>query len=251
MIARLKGILDAVGDDGMIVDVQGVGYWVQASTRTIQNLPPVGTAIALYIETQVREDAITLFGFVNPMEQSWFRLLTTVQGVGSKAALAILSVLAPDDMLAVLLSGDQKAICRANGVGPKLASRIVTELKEKAAKLSPPYVADVFAGNMDAMPPHPSPAMESDDMLDGISAHSATQHTEDTKPPAPKTKGNAKAAAAAARAQVMEDALSALVNLGYGRSEVYAILADILRTEVLPVETLITRALQALGKDNL
>lgn len=131
MIGRLKGVIDVYGDDYVIVDVQGVGYVVFCSVSTLQALPPVGEAAALWIETQVREDAIKLFGFRSETEQEWFRLLLTVQGVGAKVALALQSIFNPGDLATAIATGDKAQIARANGVGPKLAQRICVELKDK------------------------------------------------------------------------------------------------------------------------
>jgi holliday junction DNA helicase RuvA len=132
MIGRLKGIIDFYGEDFVIVDVQGVGYVVFCSSRTLQALPVVGEAAMLWIETQVREDAIRLFGFRSEAEQNWFRLLQSVQGVGAKVALAIQSTFDPGALATVIATGDKAQVARANGVGPKLALRICVELKDKA-----------------------------------------------------------------------------------------------------------------------
>ncbi len=131
MIGRLKGVIDLYGDDFVIVDVQGVGYVVFCSSRTLQALPPVGEAATLWIETQVREDAIRLFGFRSEAEMSWFRLLQSVQGVGAKVALAIQSTLDPGTLATAIATGDKAQVARAPGVGPKLALRICVELKDK------------------------------------------------------------------------------------------------------------------------
>ncbi|WP_310498807.1 Holliday junction branch migration protein RuvA [Sandarakinorhabdus sp.] len=131
MIARLKGLLDSVSADACVVDVNGVGYLVSASAKTLGSLGGAGAAIALHIETQVREDAIQLYGFVTEAERDSFRLLTTVQGVGGRVALAILSVLGPDELAHAIAASDMASIARANGVGPKLAARIANELKGK------------------------------------------------------------------------------------------------------------------------
>ena len=136
MIGKLKGVVDAYGEDFVIVDVQGVGYVVHCSSRTLQNLPKVGEAAVLAIETHVREDMIRLYGFRSDQEREWFRLLQTVQGVGAKVALGILSVLDPGGLGTAIATGDKAAIARAPGVGPKLASRIVAELKDKAPAFS-------------------------------------------------------------------------------------------------------------------
>jgi len=132
MIGKLKGVVDSFGDDYLILDVHGVGYVVICSSRTLQRLPRAGEAATLAIETQVREDAIRLFGFETETEREWFRLLQGVQGVGAKVALAILSILSPGDLASAIAMQDKAAVSRAPGVGPKLAARIVAELKDKA-----------------------------------------------------------------------------------------------------------------------
>ena len=130
MIARLKGLVDSVSADALVLDVNGVGYLVQASTRTLAALS-VGQSVVMHIETQVREDAITLFGCLSQNELAGFRALTTVQGVGGRVALNILSVLTPDQIAHAVAAGDAASLARANGVGPKLAARIANELKGK------------------------------------------------------------------------------------------------------------------------
>lgn len=131
MIARLKGVLESTSADACIIDVNGVGYLVSASVKTLERLGPLASAVILHIETQVREDAIQLFGFLSEAERDSFRLLTTVQGVGGRVALAILSVLGPDELAHAIAAADTASIARANGVGPKLAARIANELKGK------------------------------------------------------------------------------------------------------------------------
>ena len=135
MIGKLKGTVDGISEDHVLVDVHGVGYLVQASSRTLQGLHN-GEAVTLLIETQVREDAIRLFGFVTEAEREWFRILQTVQGVGSKVALAILSVLSGGEIATAIGTQDKAMIARAPGVGPKLAQRIVVELKDKSPAMS-------------------------------------------------------------------------------------------------------------------
>lgn len=179
MISKLTGILDSVSAGSLIIDVNGVGYQVFASGRTLSQVGTAGDRISLLIDTQVREDHIHLFGFMDRAEQEWFRLLTTVQGVGAKAGMAILSVCPPDKLTFAIASGDAAALRQADGVGPKLATRIVTELKDKA-------------GNIDL----------------------GTVMT-------PAKKGAAKAAPDAP-SSVDHDAVSALINLGYARSDAYA-----------------------------
>jgi Holliday junction DNA helicase RuvA len=131
MIARLSGLLAESATEQAVIDVGGVGYLVQASTRTLGALGPIGGAVTLFTELQVREDAMTLYAFGSAGERDWFRLLTSVQGVGGRVALAILSVLAPDEIARAVASGDKAMVARANGVGPKLALRIVNELKDR------------------------------------------------------------------------------------------------------------------------
>ena len=132
MIGKLRGAVDSLGEDYVILDVAGVGYVVTCSSRTLQNLPRLGEATSLCIETIVREDSIRLFGFARETERDWFRLLQSVQGVGAKVALAILSILSPDDLASAIATQDKAMVARASGVGPKLAARIVAELKDKA-----------------------------------------------------------------------------------------------------------------------
>ena len=135
MIAKLTGILNEADGDGIVVDVGGVGYLVYASARTLRTLPGAGVQVSLFIDTHVREDHIHLFGFADVGERAWFRLLLTVQGVGAKAALAVLSVLEPDALAQAIAAADAPAITQAQGVGAKLAGRVVSELKDKAGKL--------------------------------------------------------------------------------------------------------------------
>jgi Holliday junction DNA helicase RuvA len=132
MIGKLKGIIDSYGEDSIILDVNGVGYLVHCSARTMQELPRVGEAATLSIETHVREDQIRLFGFTSDIEREWFKLLQTVQGVGTKVALAVLGTLKPADLASAIALRDKAMVARTPGVGPKVAERIVTELKDKA-----------------------------------------------------------------------------------------------------------------------
>ncbi|TKD51347.1 Holliday junction branch migration protein RuvA [Sphingomonas baiyangensis] len=137
MIAHLKGTLVSTGIDQVVIEVGGVGYLVGASARTLSSLGPVGTMATLHTEMLVGEDFIRLVGFGDADERDWFRLLTGVQGVGARVALAILSVLAPEELRAAVARQDKAMVARANGVGPKLAERIVRELKDKAGGLVP------------------------------------------------------------------------------------------------------------------
>jgi len=177
MIAKLRGLVDSQGDDSVVIDVGGVGYLVFCSGKTLSKLPGAGEATVLFIETHVREDHIHLYGFGDTVEREWFRLLLTVQGVGSKVALAILSVLSPEELSRAIAAADKAMVSRANGVGPKLAVRLLTELKDKAAGIS---LSSAF------------PAV-------GVSAGAA-----------PLESG------------ALEDAISALVNLGYRRIDAHA-----------------------------
>jgi Holliday junction DNA helicase RuvA len=136
VIARLTGVLDQIGPDGAVIDVGGVGYLVFCSTRTLGRLPQSGGAARVLVETHVREDHIHLYGFFDAAERDWFRLLTTVQGVGAKVALAILSAVAPDELTLAIVAQDRTTLARADGVGPKLAARIVNELKDKVGSLA-------------------------------------------------------------------------------------------------------------------
>ena len=136
MIGKLKGVIDGYGEDCVVVDVGGVGYVVHCSARTLQTLPGTGEPVVLSIETHVREDQIRLFGFLSDVEREWFRLLQTVQGVGTKVALSVLGTLKPADLANAVALRDKAAITRSPGVGPKVAERIVTELKDKAPAYS-------------------------------------------------------------------------------------------------------------------
>lgn len=135
MIAKLKGLLDETGTDWAVIDVQGVGYLVHCSARTLSALGELGEACTVYTDLQVSENDMRLLGFAEGSERDWFRLLTQVQGVGSKVGLAILSALSTDEVQTACANGDAAMVARANGVGPKLAGRIVNELKDKAGAM--------------------------------------------------------------------------------------------------------------------
>ena len=146
MIGKLRGVVDSVGVDQAIVDVGGVGYEVACSSRTLANLPAPGEPVTLSIETHVREDAIKLFGFLSESERGWFRLLQSVQGVGAKVALSILSTLDAGQLSQAVALQDRAMFARASGVGPKVALRIVNELKDKAPPPSISAAANAGAG---------------------------------------------------------------------------------------------------------
>jgi Holliday junction DNA helicase RuvA len=180
VIAKLRGIVDAVDIDSAIIDVGGVGYLVSASARTLRELA-IGASVTVLVETIVREDAIALYGFLETAERNWFRILTTVQGVGARVALSILSTLAPDEIAQAIAAQDRATLSRPSGVGPKLAARLATELKDKVATLgSVPTAAKATNG------------------------------------PAATPSGS-----------INEDAVSALVNLGYRRVEAFGAVARV------------------------
>lgn len=208
MIGKLTGTIDHIDSGHIILDVNGVGYIVSASARTLSRIGSKGEAAALYIETQVREDSITLYGFIDAAEQDWFRLLTSVQGVGAKAGLAILSVCPPDKLALCIAANDQAAIRQADGVGPKLATRILTELKDKAAKMS--------LGSVALTQPAKTGAAQADN-------------------------------AASNDTGINHDAVSALVNLGYSRGDAYSAVMTASAEANDNLQTLIRLALKALG----
>jgi len=154
MIGKLTGIIDQLAGSQVILDVNGVGYLVTCSARTLRQVGGAKSTIALLVETHVREDAINLYGFAEVEERDWFRLLTTVQGVGAKVALAILSALAPGELAQVIAAQDKATLTKADGVGPKLALRLVTELKDKVpafmagAALKPSKASDTGAADI-------------------------------------------------------------------------------------------------------
>ncbi len=188
MIAKLRGLIDGIGEDSCVIDVNGVGYLVFASSKTLSKLVR-GAEVSLLIETVVREDSISLFGFYDAWEKEWFNTLTKVQGVGSKVCLAILSVLSPLQLAQAVSAQDKNSFTRASGVGPKLAARIVTELKDKIVTVPTMDMAKDLDMNMTTQE-------DADEVADVITA----QESDPDK---------------------MEDAISALVNLGYQRLEAY------------------------------
>jgi len=205
MIGKLRGVIDSYGDDYVILDVQGVGYHVHCSARTLAALPAAGEAATLSIDTYVREDMIRLYGFVSDTEREWFRLLQTVQGVGAKVALAVLGTLPAADLASAIALRDKAAVARTPGVGPKVAERIVSELKDKAPALAgiDPAVAKLSGAVADRNAPRP-----------------------------------------------LADAVSALVNLGYGQPQAAAAVAAAARDagEGAETRTLIRLGLKELSK---
>ena len=193
MIGRISGRLDWRGPDHVLIDVRGVGYIVHVSDRTLRAMPAVGEAVSLYTDLLVREDLLQLFGFPTMLEKEWHKLLMTVQGVGAKASMAILGTLGAEGVGRAITLGDARAVQAAPGVGPKLAQRVILELKAKA-----PGVMAHGAGL--------SAAAGADDVV-------IEPEVVAPKKAARADEGAAKRAAASA------DALSALVNLGYGQGD--------------------------------
>jgi Holliday junction DNA helicase RuvA len=187
LIGKLTGVVDSVAADAAIIDVGGVGYVVHASGKTLGRLGARGSAVSLLIDTHVREDAISLFGFAEGVERDWFRALLNIQGVGAKVALSILSVLAPDELARAIAAQDKAAVARANGVGPKLAQRVVSEMKDKASGIG--LGAALAGGEV--------PVAAPSEAADGP----------------------------------MNDAVSALVNLGYRRAEAYGAVAKVMQKQ--------------------
>lgn len=164
MIARLNGRLDGVLENGCVLDVGGVGYLVFCSARTLAALPDAGEAVRLEIETHVREDHIHLYGFAEAVERDWFKLLTGVQGVGARVALGILSALSPGELAQAIVAQDKSMIARAPGVGPKLAGRVCSELKDRAGNLAlgPGLAATGVAATDVAVAASPVPGVAGD-----------------------------------------------------------------------------------------
>lgn len=208
MIAKLRGLIDTIGDDYCIIDVNGVGYLVSASSKTLGKLTQ-GEEATLLTEMVVREDSLSLFGFADAWEKEWFTTLTKVQGVGAKVCLSILSVLTPAQLSQAISAQDKTSFCRASGVGPKLAARIVTELKDKIVTI-PVGISGTNA----------------DEVIEGAPAAHVVL---------PKDADYSKS----------EDVISALVNLGYQRLEAYrAVSKAVAENPDANVPTLIRLALK-------
>lgn len=210
MIGKLTGIVDQPAEDHVIVDVGGVGYIVFCSARTLSALPSTGESASLLIETHVREDHIHLYGFAESLEREWFRLLSGVQGVGARMALAILSILPPLSLAQAIAAQDRASLTRANGVGPKLAARVISELKDKAGQFA---TTESLAHEVRSGAAAVSPSGE------------------------------------ASMAGQAEDAVSALVNLGYRRTEAFAAVSKTAREqgEGASLQGLIREALRELS----
>ncbi|MDD9842023.1 MAG: Holliday junction branch migration protein RuvA [Alphaproteobacteria bacterium] len=233
MIGRLKGIIDAIGENYLLIDVNGVGYMVEISTRLLASLPAQGSEVTLSIEPYIREDQFRLFGFANEMERNWFRLLLSVQGVGAKMALAIQGVLSVDELTHAITMQDKDMLARTSGVGAKLAGRIVQELKDKMPQI-------ILATST------------TDTSVVGTSA--ADTNAADTSVTdaggAPASQAHDMLAQNAAQNGAMADALSALGNLGYTRPQAQrAVLAAVKQADKkAQAQDIIRLALQELGK---
>ncbi len=226
MIGRIAGIIIHRGMDHVLIDVRGVGYIVHVSERTAASLPPVGEATALYTELVVREDLLQLFGFTTMLEKEWHKLLTSVQGVGAKVSMAILGTLGPEGVGRSIALGDSAAVRKAPGVGPKLAQRIVLELKDKAPSIMAMGASLTVDPGPVLIEPEATPA----------------------KTAKPRAAPSAEQAAQAQSAIVSAEALSALSNLGYAPSEAAAAVAQASGADpAATTSALIRAALRALA----
>ncbi|WEF23728.1 Holliday junction branch migration protein RuvA [Paracoccus sp. S3-43] len=203
MIGRIAGIILHRARDHVLIDVRGVGYIVHVSERTAAGLPPVGQAVALYTDLMVREDLLQLFGFPTMLDKEWHRLLTSVQGVGAKVSLAILGTLGAEGLARAIALGDWASVRRAQGVGPKLAQRVVLELKDKAPSVM--ALGATLSVDMGV------PVVDADAVIEPAGA------------PAPRPAAPTDAMLAA---RATADALSALGNLGYAASEAAQAVAE-------------------------
>lgn len=230
MIGKISGRLDWRGPGEVLIDVRGVGYIVHVSERTLAGLPVLGEPVSLYTELVVREDLLQLFGFPSMLEKEWHRLLVTVQGVGAKAALSILGALGPEGVARAITLGDARAVQAAPGVGPKLAQRVILELKAKAPSVMAAGVSLSARAEVDAA------------VIEEIAAADAPR-----KRAAPKTPAKSDDAPAR-RAAITADALSALLNLGYGQGDAAQAVATVAGEEPeADTGTLIRKALRLLA----
>lgn len=215
MIAKLKGIIDNIGEDCAIIDVNGVGYLVYMSSRSLSKLKQ-GEYASLLIETVIKEDSITLFGFQNAWEKEWFNTLTKIQGVGGKVCLSILSVLSPAQLSQAVSAQDKSSFLRANGVGPKLAARLVTELKDKIVTIPVEYMSGAELSDIDEKPSQPSKEIKETPIDNDDEIYQKT-----------------------------EDVTSALTNLGYQRTDAYRVASEIcLKNPTADLGTLIRLSLK-------
>lgn len=249
MIGMLRGKIVWKGGDVLLIDVGGVGYEVHCAERTLAALPPRGEAAVIYTDLLVREDLLRLYGFLSLAEREWHRLLVTVQGVGAKGALAILGTLGPEGVSRAIALGDYAAIKAAPGIGPKLAQRIVNELKDKAPAVMA-MAAEAVATGEDEAARAQGEARGEDGEDGGESPRTEKEPPgRDRKTTTRKAGGkaaDAQAERAARRVRAQGEALSALVNLGYGQGEAAAAVAAALEESESDDTATLIRA--ALGK---
>lgn len=228
MIAKLKGIIDNIGEDCCIIDVNGVGYLVNMSSRSLSKLKQ-GEYAVLLIETVIKEDSFTLFGFQTPWEKEWFNTLTKIQGVGGKVCLSILSALSPAQLSQAVAAQDKSSFLRAAGVGPKLAARLVTELKGKIVTIPAEYMGTADLTNIEG-----SPALTEN-------SSEKSKKTKEQQPPSDTSEDNSYAKT--------EDVTSALTNLGYQKIDAYRVAAEIcLNNPEADLGTLIRLALKEFNR---
>lgn len=227
MIGKLSGVLEYRADDHVLLDVRGVGYIVFCSDRTLASLPAVGTVLALYTDLIVREDLLQLFGFTSLQEKEWHRLLMSVQGVGAKASLAILSTLGPEGVSRAIALGDWNAVKSARGIGPKTAQRVVNELKDKAPKvMAMGGTLGLALGTQNAEPGVGEGVGEDSNHVAGADDEAVVEGALSAGGAKGSAKVSAAASTAASRVSAQSDALSALSNLGYAPGEAAGAVAE-------------------------
>ncbi|HBR62744.1 MAG TPA: Holliday junction branch migration protein RuvA [Rhodobacteraceae bacterium] len=227
MIGKLSGVLEYRADDHVLLDVRGVGYIVFCSDRTLASLPAVGTVLALYTDLIVREDLLQLFGFTSLQEKEWHRLLMSVQGVGAKASLAILSTLGPEGVSRAIALGDWNAVKSARGIGPKTAQRVVNELKDKAPKvMAMGGTLGLALGTQNAEPGVGEGVGEDANHVAGADDEAVVEGALSAGGAKGSAKVSAAASTAASRVSAQSDALSALSNLGYAPGEAAGAVAE-------------------------
>ena len=227
MIGKLSGVLEYRADDHVLLDVRGVGYIVFCSDRTLASLPAVGTVLALYTDLIVREDLLQLFGFTSLQEKEWHRLLMSVQGVGAKASLAILSTLGPEGVSRAIALGDWNTVKSARGIGPKTAQRVVNELKDKAPKvMAMGGTLGLALGTQNAEPGVGEGVGEDANHVAGADDEAVVEGALSAGVAKGSAKVSAAASTAASRVSAQSDALSALSNLGYAPGEAAGAVAE-------------------------
>ena len=223
MIAFLKGVLTSIGKSDIILEVNGIGYLLNVSSKLISSLGDIGSNLSLFTDLQIKDDKIVIYGFVDSSEQSFFKLLQSVQGVGPRAALSLLSTLSVDEVVLAISSGDKTMLSRAEGIGPKVAGRIASELLDKVS---------VF--NMS------SSIKDKDNKINNNEQDKLNFQENDYD-------GNV--------SMIVEDTISALINLGYGRSEVFSVVMKIKndlshkkQNKLFTVNTIVPIALKELSR---